>query len=159
MFKVILKSFGAFSIIENFNNLENGGSQRKMRWNIWPWDINNTSIGYLWPCSVQGQFGVIQCTCLTMAYMSKAAGRRATQSEIWVSGVLVIHILSTFGLVGFKVIFKSLSALLPKLPASRKRLVIQWNGVKLGLMDISNAYRVQGHFGVILMHFFKMACI
>ncbi len=31
----------------------------------------NKYIGYIWPCSVQGHFGIIRCTCLKLAWDSK----------------------------------------------------------------------------------------
>ena len=46
---------------------------------------------------------------------SKTAGHTAKQSEIWDSGTLLLHILGTFGLVGFKVILGSVSAFVSKL--------------------------------------------
>ncbi len=38
---------------------------------------------YLWHCSVQGQFGVNQCTCLKVPWNSKMADHRAKQVEAW----------------------------------------------------------------------------
>ena len=86
----------------------------------------------IWPCGVQGQFGVIQCTCLKMACISKRAGHRAKRSEIWDSWTIVINIWGTFELVGFKVILGSFGALVSKWPVSRKGLVVERNGVKFG---------------------------
>ncbi len=66
----------AFSIKEgsNFTCLE---------WNLVLWGSCNIYMWYLWPFSVQGHFGVIQCACLNMACNSKTAGHRPEQSEIW----------------------------------------------------------------------------
>ncbi len=68
----------------------------------------------------------------------------------------MIHIWGTFVLVGYKVIFGSFVALISKWPVSQTQLVVEQNGVKLGLRDASNTYmgyillfRVQDHLGVI----------
>ncbi len=102
VFNVILGSFGARSKTACIRP-----GRRAKQLNL---GITNTSYTYpvykvIWPCRGQGKFGVIQCTCLKMTYISKRTGLRAKQSEIWDSWTLVAHMWGTFDLVGFKVIW------------------------------------------------------
>ncbi len=90
-----------------------------------PGDMSNTIIWGTFDYVGFIIFGVIQCTCLKMAYNLTTAGFRAKQSEIWDLGALVAHIWGTFDLVRFKVIFGSFSALVSKWLVTRKRLIIQ----------------------------------
>ncbi len=53
----------------------------------------------------------------------KITGRRAERSEIWDSGILVMHIWCNFDLVVFKVIFGSFGGFVSKCTVSQKRLV------------------------------------
>ncbi len=45
---------------------------------------------YIKPCTVQGCFGVIRCSCLKMSCNSKVTGHRAKRTEIWESDILVL---------------------------------------------------------------------
>ena len=76
-----------------------------------------------------------------MACNSKTAHHGVKRSEIWASWILVTHILGTFDLVRFKVIWGSFGALFSKWHASQQ-LVLERNGWNLGYMNTSNAYGV-----------------
>ena len=100
-FNVILGSFGALS-----QNWLSKLADCRAKWTkICDLCILVTYMGYIWPCRVQGHFGVIRYTCLKMTCISKTAGHRAKRTEIWDSGILVVHIWGIFDLVGFKVIW------------------------------------------------------
>ncbi len=72
---------------------------------------------------------------------SKTADRRAKQNEIWLSGVIVICIWGIFDLLVFN--FGSFGALISKWPITRKRLVVERNGVKWGSRgQLLHAYEV-----------------
>ncbi len=92
-----------------------------MEWNLGLMDTSNI---YFWDTNdlvvFQAIFGVIRCTCLKMAFISKRAGRRAKRSEIWDSWTLITHVWGTFDLVGFKVILGWFGALVSKCPISQK---------------------------------------
>ncbi len=83
VFKVILGSFGALvskwpvtrKQLDIQHNRVTFGTQGA-----------GCTMGYLSPYSVQGNFGVIWCTCHKIACSSKTAGHRAKQIEIWDSG-------------------------------------------------------------------------
>ncbi len=77
-------------------------------------------MGHLWPFSVLGHLGFIQCSCLKMACNSKIAGCRMKRSEIWESWVVVVCIWGTFDLLVLKVILGSFGALVSKWPVTRK---------------------------------------
>ncbi len=63
-----------------------------------------------------------------MACHSKTAHRRVKRSEIWASWILVTHVLGTFDLVGFKVIWGSFGALFSKWHVTQQKLVLERNG-------------------------------
>ena len=65
----------------------------------------------------------------------KMAGRKAKRAQIWDSELLATHIWSTFDLVGFKVIWGSVGAVVLKWPVSRKRLLVDRNSVKFGTRE------------------------
>ncbi len=67
-----------------------------------------------------------------MACISKTVDRRAIQSEIWDSWVLVTHIWGIYDLVVFKVILGSFGAIVSKWPVCRKWLVVVVFKVILG---------------------------
>ncbi len=68
----------------------------------------------IWPCRVQGQFKVIRCTCLQMAYILKMARRRAKWSNIWDSWILVTYMWDTYDLLMFKAILGLFGVLVSK---------------------------------------------
>ncbi len=57
---------------------------------------------------------------------------RAKKSEIWNSGIVVTCIWGIFDLLVFNVIFRLFGALVSKWPVTRKQLVVDQNGVKIG---------------------------
>ncbi len=73
-----------------------------------------------------------------MANILEMANRRAEQSETWDSGVVVTYIWGAFGPLVFNVILRSFGVLVSKWLATRKRLAIERNGVKLGLRGSCN---------------------
>ena len=121
----------------------------------WNLGLVDTGIymGYIWPCKVQGRFGVIRCTC-----SSKAAGYRAKLSEIWDSWILVTHIWGTFDFVGFKVIwgwvgvirctYLKMACTLKTTGRKAKRSEI-WKDTSNIYMGYLQTFSVHGHFGVI----------
>ncbi len=67
------------------------------------------------------------------ACISKTAGRRAKQIKIWASGMSIQCTQGTFDTSVIKVILGSFSVFpISEKPVSRKRLVIERNGVKFG---------------------------
>ncbi len=73
VFKVILGSFSAF--------VSKTAGCRVKKTEIWDSRTLVTHMGYIWPCMVQGHFGVIWCTCPKMACNSKTAGRGVNVTE------------------------------------------------------------------------------
>ena len=102
-----------------------------------------------------------------MCDILKTAGRRANRSEIWDSGTLVKYMWCTFDLIVFKVIWRSFgAALVSKWHLTRKRLVVERNGVKfetlghlLHLYRVIWPCRIRDQFEVIRCICLKMACI
>ena len=76
-------------------------------------------MGHNLSCSVQGQFGVISCTCLTVACNSRTAGHSAKRIEIWDLVILGLHIWGTIYVV-LEVILWSFGAFVTKWPKTRK---------------------------------------
>ncbi len=107
-------------------------------------NITNTYIGYIWPYSVQGHFGVIRWTCLKIACISKTDGRRATRTEIWDSWILLTYIWDAYNPVGSKVILWSFSGLFcfkmarkSKMADRRRKRLENWN---FGIRNSGNTY-------------------
>ena len=53
----------AYGEIKHLSYLENEWLWRKTKWNVGLAGSSSTYMGYLCPCSVQGHFEVIRCTC------------------------------------------------------------------------------------------------
>ncbi len=64
-----------------------------------------------------------------MACNSKPASRRAKRTDILDSGTLVTHIWGTFDLAMFNVILGSLNTIVAKWPVTKKRMVVEQNGL------------------------------
>ncbi len=98
-------------------------------------DMSNTIMGYLWPCSLQGHFRLLQCTYLQMACNSKAAGHRSKRTGIWDSGRLATHMWYLWPFSG-QGLFWSFGAIVSKCPVTPKRLVVGETDWSLGLINI-----------------------
>ncbi len=104
LFKVILRSFGAIQIIDNFVSRNRLVVEDNMC-NLGLWAlVAHTGIWGTFEVIRFKSFKVLQCTFFKMACISKTVCRRAKVSEIWDLWILVIHTWAgdTFHLAGFR---------------------------------------------------------
>ena len=142
--KVIMGSFGAFLIFEKTlcrKPLVVARKGVKFGPQGWVSSVNRVLLTFQW---LRSFWGHSVHSNFRQACVSKMAGRRAKWSEIWASVVSIQCTQGTFALKSFKVILGSLGAFpIFEKPISRKRLVVEWSGVKFGSQDwVFSVYRV-----------------
>ncbi len=79
---------------KNLNYLENELSWSETEWNLGLGGSSSTYMGYLWPCSVQGNFRAILCTCNLKNTISKTLllyhKSRSFQNFSWIIFSIVL---------------------------------------------------------------------
>ncbi len=167
--------------IEIFVNMGSYGSENfktllllQFCWFFWP--IKNKPQTFLmWHCSQKLLFGILKFSNLNIVPNGK--WKNANILEMANCRVIIgwnLGLLGSFNMyMGhlwpfsvYKVILKSLSALILRWPVTRKMLFVEQNGVKFSLLGVSRPYSgylwprsVKGHLGVLPCTCLKMVCM